>query len=360
MKHLLCIIVSVLTTVSYSQRLTHSLYLIGDAGLPMADQKKYHELVKNNFDSTTNNILLFLGDNIYPEGMPDRHNLERKEAEEILLAELLLVKDLHASAYFIPGNHDWKRGRRRGLEYVKNQAAFIDSVAVAKVRMLPEAGCPGPAEVKLSDNLVLIIVDSQWFLQKRNKPSGSSSPCACKTKNDFENSLKKMLTENKGKKILIAAHHPVFTYGEHGGVFPLQSHIFPLVDVHRALYIPLPVVGSLYPLFRKLFGHRQDIQHRANRAYRKMIVRNVEQFPGAIYVSGHEHALQHSVKAQVHYVVSGASVKRTFVKKKAFARYVSSNTGFARIDHYDNGSTRILFFEAESDKETYQVLLPEK
>lgn len=356
MKYLLILITFLVANAGYSQQLTHSVYLIGDAGLSKADQKKYQDLIKDHFDSTISNTFIFLGDNIYPNGMPDRHNIERVEAEDILLAEINLVKDLHASAYFVPGNHDWKRGRRRGLEYLKNQAQFIDSVANDNAQMLPHNGCPGPVEIKISNELVLIIIDSQWFLQKRNKPYGASSGCESKTERDFEKNLKRILDENKDKTILVAAHHPIFTYGEHGGVFPLQSHIFPLVDVHRLLYIPLPLIGSVYPLFRKLLGHRQDTQHRKNRAYRKMIIRNLEKFPGSIYVSGHEHALQYSEKKQVHYVVSGASVKRTFIRKKGFAKYVSPKTGFAKIDHYNNGATSIVFFEADADKATYRMM----
>jgi DNA repair exonuclease SbcCD nuclease subunit len=360
MKFLLFLLGSVLTATGYGQHVSHSLYLIGDAGLPMADQKKYHELVKDNFDSTISNTFLFLGDNIYPQGMPDKENIERAEAEDILLSELNLAKDLNASAYFIPGNHDWKRGRRRGLEYLKNQAHFIDSVADDRIQMLPTNGCPGPVEIKISNKLLLIIIDSQWFLQKRNKPYGASGKCDSKNESDFEVNFRKILNDHKEKTIVVAAHHPIFTYGEHGGVFPLQSHIFPLVDVHRLLYIPLPVVGSIYPLFRKLIGHRQDIQHRANRGYRKIIMRSLEKYPGAIYVSGHEHALQHMQKGQNHYVVSGASVKRTFIKKKGFAKYVSSKTGFARIDHDDQGNTSIVFFEADAEKETYRIKLDKK
>jgi hypothetical protein len=35
--------------------------------------------------------------------------------------------------------------------------------------------------------------------------------------------------------------------GIHGGYFGIKQHIFPFTDMKKKLYIPLPVIGSIYP-----------------------------------------------------------------------------------------------------------------
>src|SRR5688572_29982222 len=225
------------------QHLVQSIYLIGDAGLPNPENIAYQELVSSKLDSSATNTFLFLGDNIYPSGLPDRDDPSRKVSEEILNAQINLVEQYHGSGYFVPGNHDWKRGRKIGWRYLQNQQHYIDSAKYDSIELLPRSGCPGPEVVMLGSSIAVIIVDSQWFLQKRGKPIGKTSTCKCKSKEEFEEAFRKMLEENKDNTIIVAAHHPILTYGEHGGVYPFMSHIFPLVDVQRWLYIPLPVVG---------------------------------------------------------------------------------------------------------------------
>ena len=40
----------------------------------------------------------------------------------------------------------------------------------------------------------------------------------------------------------------------HGGRLPLKDHLFPLTNVVPGLYLPLPLVGSAYPLYHHYWG----------------------------------------------------------------------------------------------------------
>ncbi len=96
-----------------SSKIAHSFYLIGDAG--NSNEKEALEtlglLEEQLKKSEQNATLLFLGDNIYPKGLPDTNNPnDRIIAESKLVNQLRLSKNFKGQTIFIPGNHDWYSG----------------------------------------------------------------------------------------------------------------------------------------------------------------------------------------------------------------------------------------------------------
>lgn len=328
-----------------------TLYLIGDAGESYLDETLYKDTLQHRLrNDNAPHAVIFLGDNIYPSGMPNKEHKNRLEAERILSMQLAMVRsENQAHVYVVPGNHDWRRGGKDGLRQILNQQAFVDSLKDQYVHFLPRDGCPGPVEVSLANNVVLVIMDTQWAIHPWEKPEGEDSPCDSKSTADIITNLRDVLLRNEGKRVIIAGHHPVFTYGEHGGVYSLKQHIFPLTDVSHKLYVPLPVLGSLYPLYRKYIGDIQDIAHPLNKKFRTSLIELMEEFPGTIYTNGHEHALQYAYKDSVHYVGSGAGVKNTFVRQKGYAQFVSQAIGYARIVVYDNGEAVVEYYGGEAE-----------
>ncbi|HEY9047551.1 MAG TPA: metallophosphoesterase, partial [Ohtaekwangia sp.] len=339
----------------FSQQKNFSIYLIGDAGEPDLATNGLKELLKKKYDPAIPSVVLFLGDNIYPKGMPDENDHNRSEAEAILRGQLNLLQGFNSQVYFIPGNHDWKKGGPNGWQQINRQEAWIDSLHLPNVHFQPEGACPGPVEIPLSDNAVLVIIDSQWFLHRWDKPEGDDSPCDVKRPEDAIVLLEDIFVRNQGKRIIVAAHHPLYTYGEHGGVFTWKDHLFPLLDMNKSLYIPMPAIGSLYPLYRKYIGDIQDVQHPIYKRYIQLMSSLMEKYPGTIYTNGHEHALQYAWKDSVHYVTSGSGSKYTFVKKKGYSRFAASAMGFARIDVMTDGTSSIEYFEIGKEEPVYQV-----
>ncbi len=341
-----------------AQHLSHRLYLIGDAGSLSITQNGLKATLEKQHDANSKSTVLFLGDNIYPKGMPGEEAEGREKAGQILQAQLSLIEKFNSETYFIPGNHDWQRGGKAGLDFINNQRQWIDSLNNPMVHFQPTGGCPGPIEIPINNELVLVILDSQWFLHPWEKPEGEESACEAKTPEDVWIKLQDVLERNRSKRVVVAAHHPIFTYGEHGGVFTVSDHLFPLRSLHKSLYVPLPIVGSLYPLYRKVFGNIQDIAHPVNKHYRKLLASLLENSPGSIYVNGHEHALQYSVKDSVHYVTSGSGAKTTVVKQQGYSQYASARHGFATIDVYDDGTSAIRYFEVGNSAAVFEVRLP--
>jgi hypothetical protein len=342
--------------------ITHTFILIGDAGEPHISSESFGTVVREQIakagDQTT---VLYLGDNLYPDGLPAPGSKFRGRGEQILQTQASWVKGLGAQGIFIPGNHDWQHWGRKGLEYIGHQQQWVDSLHEKNITFQPQNGCPGPVEKIINDKLVLVILDTQWFLHQYNKPA-EEGPCDAKTTADVLTLLADIFERHHDKRIIVAGHHPIVTYGEHGGVFRWKDHLFPLTDMNRHLYIPLPVIGSFYPMYRKLFGHIQDTAHPTYKEFSEPLAELLKENPGSIYVAGHEHALEHSVKDGAHYVVSGAGSKVSFVRKKGHARFAESKRGFAQLSVHKNGDVSLRFFEvapgASRSKEIYSTEIP--
>ena len=96
--------------------------------------------------------VVFLGDNIYPKGMPDTSDEEYAAAKHSIDRQLTALRSFKGNTYFIPGNHDWERGRTNGLQHVKNQMTYVNQVLNDSV-FLPANGCSGPVEIMLGNDL---------------------------------------------------------------------------------------------------------------------------------------------------------------------------------------------------------------
>ncbi|NJO24842.1 MAG: hypothetical protein HC867_02190 [Bacteroidia bacterium] len=274
-----------------SDRLVHRVVLIGDAGKLVNGKIPAVEKFKSLNLPGDNTSIIYLGDNIYPNGLPDVNDPAFEEKRKVLDAQVEPAHLSGAGIYFVPGNHDWAEGSPGGWTRVKNQQRYIDSLKLPNVHFYPKDGCPGPEEMVVNEKLVLVFMDSQWWIHRNEKP-GTEDDCDCKTENEVLIRLKEIFSSHPGKMILLAMHHPLYTYGSHGGYFTLRQHFFPLTDVNEGLYIPLPVIGSLYPVVRGWFGSDQDIKHPV---YKKLIEKTEEVLkthPYAVHAAGHEHALQ--------------------------------------------------------------------
>lgn len=327
----------------------HTLFLIGDAGEPYFDSPVGTFLRERVTQTTNPSSVLFLGDNIYPKGMPPEGSRKREEAESIIRMQVGWVKDTKAETIFIPGNHDWKKGARDGLSTLLRQQRFIDSLGDDRISFLPRDGCPGPEVIELTDKAVLVIIDSQWPLHPWKSTTEEDSPCEVKTSADLATALSDVYARYYDRRVILAAHHPAVTYGEHGGVFTLKEHIFPLTSVNPKLYIPLPIIGSLYPTYRAWFGNVQDLAHPLYRAYASQVMDIMSDYAGSVMVAGHDHALQYATIGENYFIVSGSGAKTYHVKKKGHALFAESITGFAQLDLMRDGAAVVTFWRVDDD-----------
>jgi hypothetical protein len=105
----------------------HSFYLIGDAGnSPIGTSSKALEAFKEALSiAPKESTAIFLGDNIYPSGLPKKEDEDRPFAEHQLNVQTQAVKNFKGKTIFIPGNHDWYSD---GLKGLKRQEDYIEDI----------------------------------------------------------------------------------------------------------------------------------------------------------------------------------------------------------------------------------------
>ncbi|MGZ8392082.1 MAG: metallophosphoesterase family protein, partial [Gemmatimonadales bacterium] len=246
-----------------------SVYLIGDAGKPDSTGEPVLMALRRDLATRhSERVVVFLGDNAYPRGLPAPGQPGRGEAERYLAAQVEAVTSTGARGYLVPGNHDWAKHGVDGWEAIKRQERFVDSVGAGRVLLRPGGGCPGPSVVDIGARLRLILLDTQWWLHPGPKPRDPDSSCGTDAEQEIVDSLGAALTGAGGRLVVMAQHHPLRSGGEHGGYFELRDHLFPLTAAKPSLWIPLPWIGSLYPAARQQGISSQDIP---SRAYQRLI-----------------------------------------------------------------------------------------
>jgi hypothetical protein len=313
----------------------YRVIFIGDAGEMNPRQRLNMQHAADDILAGKTTVV-YLGDNVYPKGMGLPGSREEEAGRQVLRSQFEPMRAKGAPVYFVPGNHDWDKMGPQGLAKIRAQDDFLEAQGDSLLKLIPPGGCPDPVEIPLTDSLTLIAYDSEWWLFPFQK-SDAYSECACRTKEDVVARLNELRYKNRHKIILLASHHPFQSYGTHGGVFTLRDHLFPLTAANKNLYIPLPVIGSLYPLLRTLFTNPEDLHHPL---YRDMISRisgAFSGFPNIVYVAGHEHGLQFIQGNRIQ-VVSGAGAKHTEAKKIRHSLFADAIQGYVTVDLLGDGA----------------------
>ena len=324
------------------------IVLIGDAGELTKGRHPVVSAVKNHIPIGAKTTIVFLGDNLYKTGLPDNSLPTYDIAKAPLDSQIHITGDIKSQVYFIPGNHDWANGGSNGYESVLRVQNYIDILSNNYIRMYPRDGCPGPVEAKITDDITLVMIDSQWWLHENDKP-GIESDCPYKTPAEILTQLEDILTKNAKKLVILATHHPLRSYGPHGGYFTIKQHIFPFTDAMSSLYFPLPLLGSAYPLTRAVFGTAQDLKHPLYQTFINSIESVVKGHPNVIFASGHEHTLQLIQDSGYNYIVSGSGCKTSRVSKSRNTLFAVGKTGFATLEISKNKNVQATFYTVQAD-----------
>ena len=338
-----------------ASELAYQVFLVGDGGYAVPEEPALR-LLKTHLDQAGSNAaVVVLGDNLYCCGLADSGTVRRDQDERRLRAQLDALQGFNGRIVFIPGNHDWNNSRPGGLEALARQERFVEDYLGRGNTFLPDDGFPGPTEVKLTDRLTLLVIDTEWWLHEHNKSFGDTGEYDLEEDANFLLELDDLIKRHDDNTVIVAGHHPLFTNGEHAGILPLSDHLFPLRNIHPALVLPLPIIGSIYPLFVRFSGGRQNIYHPRYQSLRTALTQIFSQHEALIYAAGHDHTLQYFPITALtgltqHHVVSGAVSKPAPVGRGRGAAFTAGSVeGFAVLNQYRDGSVWMEMWQAEGD-----------
>ena len=356
-------------------KIGYRVLLVGDAGAPVelenesldqAPVLKALEYFAGFIPGRT--AIVFLGDNIYDAGLPDKTGqafeadkdcIHRACAEKRLDAQIDLLKASGAKGIFIPGNHDWDFEGRKGLKRIINLGEYVAGSRETKkvdVDLIPKNGCPGPITVPLSGGKValsLIALDTQWWLHDYRKPGKDDNSSQCKqvTETGIIESIEKQIEEETSKQrhVMLVAHHPLKSYGEHGAFYSMKDLVRPLYLIEQNIR-------------KSIFAGRQDLHNAIYKNMRAKIQGAIQSGyrkwgTPLIYAAGHDHSLQIIKENEgMFHLVSGAGSdwKATRVGQGEGTLFSHANKktgGFIAVDYLQSGEIRLAVIEPLSNGE---------
>ena len=298
------------TTVS-GKKIIQSLYITANTGSLEADELTVLQKIIKANDGDKESVLFLMG-NSFPDKI-DFNVPVAKDQQEILNRQFDAINSFSGEVIVIPGKTEWGYRGFKGVDRLEKEIQ-----EKTKAKFWPNDGCPFKKE-ELSDQVDLIIVDSQWFLKDRNSYPYINEDCEVNSELAFFAMFQDLIKKSQDKIKLVAMHHPVYTNTRHG-------------------------------LIENTAGF--DVQNFQNQQYRKLrnrLTTIARQSEDVIFISGHDKNLQYLNPKGVPQIISGASGSTEAVKKSRKDAFTSDKQGYARLDIYDNNQLIVNFYAIENE-----------
>ena len=331
--------------LAHGDSVESTLFLVGDAGAPApAPPSVLDALVDAASTSKGTVVVAFLGDNVYPDGLPDSLHSEHLRAERRLGMSVDAVVRARARGIFVPGNHDWGGPTDTAASALRRQAAFIARRSAGAAALIPEPGCPGPSVIDVGNKLRVVALDTEWWLQNATNDTPLDPECSAHEEAEIAGALARAVDGARGRHVVVLGHHPLVSGAAHGGHFGWRTHVFPLRDMQAWMWVPLPLLGSAYPLARQRGAWLEDVSNAAYRRMRQVVDSVFAEHSPLVYAAGHDHNLQVLEGTSARFLlVSGAGSDGQLnpVYGLPSTRFARQSNGFMRLEVMTDGRVRL-------------------
>ena len=313
--------------ISENEDIFHTIYFLGGSDEVKLKESKIGQLISDQMEiSGKKSTLLLLGNNSLRNTTFDADSSKKSfEKRELLKRRYNFFNELNGKYYAVMGPHEWSNGTKKGMEGVRILEEIIEDGLDQGDIIKPAFGCPGPEEIEIGEDLVLLLIDTQWLFHNWEKPKVENG-CGAESNLDFYVNLDDAIKRNYNKKIIVAGYHSLDGNGRHGGYFPAKSH-----------FTPFPVLGSIKVLLRSSMGNINDLAHPSYKLFIKTMEDILGNHENIIYLSAHEKTLEYHRKKNMHFLNSGSYSKGVEVAQKE-ANFASGNRGYGRIIYTNNGA----------------------
>ena len=307
-------------------KLTHKVYLIGNISELKPSSKYFQQLVQNLNQEKQPISLLVLGD-MSLKNRGDNGPIFNKE----ILEGFNQVKNENVKIHFISGDMDWDNSGKDGWNHVKQLEIYLKTNVTANHSFSPDDGCPGPHEIEIDESLVIITINSQWFMHPHERPELTESSCDILFESEFWEELESLIDDHEDKNIIIAAHHPIYSNGYHSGKVSNWKN-----------YIPL--YGGIYESYRQQDGTPRDMRNKQYQNYTNHLRKIANEHHGVVYVAGHEFNTEIIKKDDNFFINNGTSYKGRKLALGKNTLFGSAELSYSLIHYFDDGAVEMKVF----------------
>ncbi len=304
-KYLYFLYIFFLTVKGYTQEIERSIFITANTSEDM-DQRILKSIVSSS-NETKDATLLIIGN------ITDPKSIKENSSKTTVGKQLDVIADFNGDIIFTPGYNEWKAA---GYKNVKSIEKFIQGNSSAKY--YPDHGCPIKKR-ELSENIVLIAIDSQWFLENWDKNIYLNDDCDIKNRTQFFLEFESLLKKSQDQIKIIAIHHPMVTNTKTG-------------------------------LINRTGGTSvQDFQNKQYRTLRNKLITLARQKDHVIFVSGQDNNLQYISKYGIPQIISGAVGKTKNVRSGQKNDFGASDNGYTKLNVFKNGKVTVDYYSMKSN-----------
>lgn len=276
--------------------LEQRVILAGDGGDP--DERTFKTLIENASYSPEITTVVLLGDNVYPDGLPES---EDSEEARRFNSQLKALRSTKASVLIIPGNHDWGPLNAE-LRRLDHQHQMVKGWFGRGI-MLPESGCPGPSVRTEGNSFTLAALDTETLLRLDSYPKNCTNRSLAET-------VESLRTLDISHPLVLLTHHPLASFG---------------------------------PNARLTDNCPMRMSCPKNREMVKALQSALKQRPALLCAAGHDHTLQliEGDGACKYYAVSGALGELHSVEKNERLIASSDKNGFMLLEKFKSGTVKL-------------------
>ncbi len=308
-------------------QVSQHIYFTGNLGIAdEATSNKLLQAISQQSQQDESAVFVALGNTTGLDGFPESDNKRTKEKDALQRRAMNPLSTFNGPVIYIPGKNEWNSS---GHDAIDDLESYLQDHS--KGKFWPNDGCPIERE-SISDQVELLMVDSQWYFEDWDDHPYINNKCEIKTREQFFLQFKDELKDEQNKTIIVALYHPVIS------------------DKRKNL---IELMGGF---------SNESFYSNSRQYYTGRLESLASQFEDVIFVSGGEGNLQYIYDDGIPQIITGASGKNIIDAVTGDSKYASTNVGYTKLTVFTDGSSTVQFYEWQNDAfvPTYKTIIKSK
>ena len=201
---------------------------------------------------------------------------------------------------------------------------LLTSPTSKKFKFKKKRICPDPIIKEIDDSHVMIVLNSNWFIDRSYKFDAQNYDCEYFNEIHLLEGLEDILDDYKDWNKIIVAHHGLASISEIAGK-GLSFKKF------------IPLFGPLYSAFRKNIGFKQDLTSPGYHRYISLITKITSKFDKLTFISGHDRINHVLNEAHLTHINVNSSEDHLNYSRDKNTTYASDQPQILSLRKHDKG-----------------------